>query len=384
MDRREFLRRLFRTGLQAASLPLALEALGLLEGEALAALGDPQEVDFYERLNGGDVRCLVCPLECILSRGEISECRTKRNRGGRLMTYAFNNPCILRVDAIEKLPLHHYMPGTDFLSVAVGGCNMRCLYCQNWQQSQSRPERLKTFYFPNRKALKVLRNRQKKDGPAIRGLGFTYTEPVVFAEYLKALSAHIRPRGYKTAVATSLFIKKKPLQDLLKHVDAMAIGLKGFREKYYSEVVGRSLAPVLDSIEVVAASGIWFEITTLIVPTYNDSREEIKDLCRWVRKTLGTRVPLHFSRFVPMYKLQNLPRTPVGKLEEARKIALDEGIQFVYCSNVAPHEANLTYCPRCKKPIIDRLGFKLLSNKVVRGRCGYCRAKIPGVWHSET
>jgi pyruvate formate lyase activating enzyme len=412
VDRRDFLAGLCRTGFRLASLPALLSAMGMLDLEALAGPGFPgkehlrrdglREVEFYTRLPGGDVQCGVCPLECVLSPGETSECRTKQNHDGRLLTHAYNNPCILRVDPVEKLPLHHYMPETRFLSVAVGGCNMRCLYCQNWQQSQVRPEDLDTIYFPRSEALKTLRKkkREKKSGVRrakradriseerpVRGLGFTYTEPVVFAEYLADLAACVRPWGFKTVVATSLFIKKKPLRELLKHVDAMAIGLKGFRERYYETVIGRSLAPVLDAIEVVAASGIWFELTTLIVPTCNDGPKEIRDLCRWVRKNLGTDIPLHFSRFTPMYRLQNLPRTPVATLETARKIALDEGIRFVYCSNIAPHEGNHTYCPACGKPLIERLGFKVLQNRLRVGTknasCPNCGSKIPGVWNGK-
>lgn len=374
MSRRKFLEQLGQ-GLAFASLPAALSSLGLLSSQAHAKMGIPYEVEFYEQLPGKQTQCFVCPLDCILNDGETCFCRTRNNRGGVLYTFAFNNPCILQYpDPIEKMPLNHFLPGTNGLSIATGGCNLRCLYCQNWEQAQSKPEKLKTTYFSHYKAEYAARLKN------IKLFCYTYTEPVVFSEYIIDIAKHTRPRGVRQTVASALFMRTQPLKQLCKYVDAFSITLKGFSEVFYKNVCGQSLKPVLKAIEVVKESGTWFELVNLIVPTYNDSRREIKAMCRWIVKNLGPDVPIHFARFVPKYKLRNLPQTPVRTLEAARQIALAAGIKYAYIANVAPHKGNNTYCSSCSALVIERLGFKILKNHLRRGRCPKCRRKIPGVW----
>lgn len=374
ISRRTFLNRLGQTGLTLLSLPLVLKSLGLLEQDAEGAMGTPKEVTYYRKLANLQTICEVCPLNCTHEPGGTGYCRTRNNVNGVLYNYAFNNPCILTVDEIEKMPLNHFLPASRTLSIATGGCNLRCLYCQNWEQSQARPETLRTFNFDRHKAKEITTAKN------IRIIGYTYTEPVVFSEYIIDLAQHTRP-GVRHVAASSVFMNPRPLQELCRHLDAMAITLKGFRDEFYRNVCGRALRPVLDSIELVQKTGIWFELINLLVPTCNDSSQELRDMCRWIRQHLGREVPLHFARFVPQYRLRNLPPTPISTMEKAREIALAENLKYVYLSNVAPHAGNNTYCGSCRALLIERLGFQILQNRMrPGGRCPQCGERIPGRW----
>jgi len=374
LTRRDFCRSLGKAVVVSGSLPLLARALGLLDGRAYAA-GDYPECKYYDKLSGKDVQCRLCPMEHVLEDGETGPCRTRKNHGGILRTHAYENPAIIKVDPIEKLPTNHFMPGAQTLTVATGGCNLRCLYCQNWQQSQSRPEDLKTVELSSVEAIKRALDRE------IKILAFSYTEPFMYYEYAAEMAEKARGKGMKVALATGGYIKEKPLVELCRYVDVITIGLKAFTEKCYEKLTERSLSNVKKTLVAVKKkTKAWLEITNLVVPTFNDDRQMITDMCKWIKKELGRDVPLHFGRFVPKYKLKNLPQTPLKSLEEARDIALAEGLRFVYVSNVAPHQGNNTFCPKCKKALIKRVGFKLLKNNIKDGKCSFCGEKIPGVW----
>ncbi len=368
---REMSRRAFLEG--AAGVLPALEILEAFGREAEQS-NFLKEVPESKTLDGRRTQCFVCPLNCVLDPGQTCFCRTRTNHDGRLLSHAYGNPCILAVDPVEKLPLAHFMPGERTLSLAVGGCNLRCLYCQNWQQSQSRPEELKTFDLPPDKAVE---GAGKKD---VRILAYAYTEPVAFLEYAADVSALARRNGLRNVVASALFVNPDPLRRLCRNVDAFAAALKGFDESFYEKVLGSQLKPVLRALEVVREENVWLEIVNLVVPGYNDDFSKIKEMVDWIRKTLGAGIPLHFGRFVPEYRLKDLPRTPLPTLERCRKIAQDAGLEHVYIFNVSPHEGNNTRCQACHKEVILRLGFKILENRMVDGACGFCRARIPGIW----
>jgi pyruvate formate lyase activating enzyme len=370
-DRRAFLAELAQWGAGAAAAPAALAAFAK---EVLAEESPYVPVDYAQPLDNRRAQCFVCPLNCILEDGQTCFCNTRKNHGGIFRSHAFANPCILRTDPIEKLPLNHFLPGTRTLSIAVGGCNMRCLYCQNWQQSQVRPESLKTYPLPPDRAA----------GGAVEGalptIALTYTEPVAFLEYATRIAEHAHRHGVKIAAATGAYINPKPMLDFGRQVDALCCALKGFDETFYREVIGSHLKPVLEAIVAARKSGTWLEITTLIVPTLNDDLKQIRDLAKWVKGNLGADTPLHFARFVPEYKLKNIPRTPVQTLSRAREEALEVGLKFVYTTNVAPHEGSGTYCPGCGRILVRRLGFRVLEDKLRDGRCYRCKRKLPGVW----
>ncbi|MFH1417447.1 MAG: AmmeMemoRadiSam system radical SAM enzyme [Planctomycetota bacterium] len=372
-DRRKFLATLGRC---AGGACLAC-GLGPLAARAFAddTPRFTREIDFYERLPGKRIQCFVCPLNCVLNDGETCFCRTRTNVGGLLYSRAYNNPCILRVDPIEKLPLHHFRPGTKTLTLGVGGCNVRCIYCQNWEQSQKMPDELKTFDLTAEGAVAAAKKKE------IDTIAFSYTEPVAFLEYAKDIARAAKKAKLRVVAATAAFVNPKPLIDFAQYVDAFAISLKGFDEEFYHRSLGISLAPVLEAIKTVKKSTkCWLELTNLVVPTYNDDADKITKMVKWIRKNLGGNVPVHFARFVPMYRLANLPRTPVQTLETACDAARKAGLRFVYTSNISPHPANNTYCPWCDGPLVQRLGFKTLESKLEKGNCPKCRKRLPGVW----
>ncbi|MFQ5844232.1 MAG: AmmeMemoRadiSam system radical SAM enzyme [Planctomycetota bacterium] len=370
-DRRAFLRDLARWGAGAAAAPAALAAFAR---EVLADTSPYREVEYSKRLDGDRVQCFVCPLNCVLDHGLTCFCNTRRNHGGKLLSHAFANPCILRTDPIEKLPLNHFLPGTRTLSIAVGGCNLRCLYCQNWQQSMVRPESLKTWRLPPEQAA----------AGALEGelptIALTYTEPVAFLEYAFRIAEHARRRGVKVVAATGAYINPGPMRDFAKRVDGMCCALKGFDETFYRDVIGGELKPVLDALVAARETGVWLEIATLVVPTLNDDLKKVRRLAVWVKRYLGEDTPLHFARFVPEYRLKNLPRTPVPALTRAREEAQAAGLRYVYTTNVAPHEGSATSCARCHQPRIRRVGFRILENQLNNGSCPRCTRKVPGVW----
>ncbi|MEW6745431.1 MAG: AmmeMemoRadiSam system radical SAM enzyme [Planctomycetota bacterium] len=368
-DRREFL----QWGLAAgASLP----ALQVLKEFARQTARHEIEVDpkYYTKLSQDRTQCFICPLLCILKPGETCFCRTRNNVDGRLVSFAYNNPCLLSIDPIEKMPLAHFLPGTETLSLAVGGCNLRCLYCQNWEQSQTRPERLQTFDLPKEKAVEGAEHK------SCATMAYTYTEPVVFLEYMRDVSALAKERGLRNVCATALFVEPSPLREVARTIDAFTVSLKSFDEKFYDKVCGSRLKPVLEALVVLKEEKVWTEVVTLVVPTYNDDLATIRKQCKWHRKNLGAETPLHFGRFVPQYKLQDLPRTPVETLEKCCDIAKEEGLEQVYIFNVSPHDRNNTYCAKCDTLLIRRLGFKILENGLKDGKCGKCGRKVPGVW----
>ena len=375
LDRRAFLSALGRC---AGGTCLAC-ALARFAPDAFAGGPTPgkftREIDFYERLPEHRIQCFVCPLHCVLSDGETCFCRTRTNVGGTLYTRAYNNPCILRTDPIEKVPLNHFRPGAQTLSIAVGGCNLRCLYCQNYEQSQKMPDELKTFDLTPDEAVAAAKKKN------LDIIAFTYSEPVAFLEYAKDVAKAAKKAGLKVVVATAAFVEPKPILDLAKYVDAFAISLKGFDEDFYYHICGVHFEPILEAVKAVKKhTKCWLELVNLVVPTYNDNPETIAKMVRWIRQNVGGNVPVHFARFVPIYQLTNLPRTPVQTLEAACAAAKEAGLRYVYTSNIAPHEGNNTFCADCKKPVIQRLGFKIMENDLKKGVCPRCRKRLPGVW----
>lgn len=331
-----------------------------------------KEAYHYIKL-GNNVQCQVCPNRCLLEPGDRSVCRVKVNKGGKLYTLAYGNPCAVHVDPIEKKPLFHFLPTTTAFSIATAGCNFRCQNCQNWTISQSRPEETENYdLFPE----KVVQGAKDYDCASI---AYTYSEPTAFYEYMIETSKLAREAGIKNLWITNGHINGGPLKELCKYLDAANVDLKSFRESIYNELNSGRMEPILDTLKTLKRQNVWFEVTNLVVPTWTDDMSMIEEMCEWLVKNIGPDYPLHFSRFYPMHKLTSLPQTPVKTLEEARKIALDCGLKFVYIGNVPMHEAQNTYCPNCGKVIIDRNGYAV-QNDLVDGTCGDCGEKIAGVW----
>lgn len=340
-----------------------------------ATTEEPLPVSYCHIPHTGDyVQCHLCPHRCIIADGERGTCRVRENRGGRLYSMVFGNPCAVHVDPIEKKPFYHFLPTAPAFSLATAGCNLRCLYCQNWSISQVPPEQTENMNLPPEE---VVRNAQRYQAPVI---AYTYSEPTIFYEYMLATARLAREAGLRSVVISAGFINPDPLRELCAAVDAIKIDLKGYDEDFYRKVCEAELGPVLEAIRTIYQSGVHLEVVNLVVPTLNDSLEQLQALARWMAQDLNPNVPLHFSRFYPQYKLTDLPPTPVERLDRAREVALEAGMRFVYVGNVPGHPGNNTYCPACSRPIIVRQGFAVSEYHLQDGACAYCDQPIPGVW----
>jgi pyruvate formate lyase activating enzyme len=329
---------------------------------------------FHYSSNGTDVQCQVCPNRCYLTPGDRSVCRSKVNIGGKLYSLAYGNPCSVHVDPIEKKPLNHFYPGTPVFSIAAAGCNLRCLNCQNWEISQRRPEDVESqTLFPR----EVVKEAVEHRCPSI---AYTYSEAVTYYEYTFDTARSAREAGLKNVLVSNGYINKEPLVELCKYLDGANINLKSFDDRIYRALNGGALEPVLDTLKTLHQQGVWFEITTLVVPTYLDDPEMIRRMCGWILGELGPDYPLHFTRFWPMYKLTRLPPTPIKTLEQYREMALKEGIRYVYVGNVPGHQGAHTYCHQCGKLLVERKGFSPSQQHIVRGKCTFCGSPVPGRW----
>jgi pyruvate formate lyase activating enzyme len=332
----------------------------------------PRTASFWHPF-GDAVACELCPHQCILGEGKTGRCRTRQNAGGSLVTHAYANPCALHTDPIEKKPFYHFLPSTRAYSLAIAGCNLRCLNCQNYTISQRSPDETATQDLPPEKAV------TEAISQGCTSIAYTYSEPTVWFEYMFDTAKKAHEAGLKNVMVTSGFINEAPLKELAKHMDAVTLDVKGFSNDVYQKLNAGKLEPVLRSLEVAKKCGMWIEVSTLVVPGWSDDQGMIKNLCTWVRDRLGAGTPMHFLRFFPMYKLANLYPTPTATLLSAQKTAREAGLSFAYVGNVAEADSN-TYCPSCKKPVIVRDGYLIKKVDVKKGLCSFCKAKISGVW----
>lgn len=329
---------------------------------------------YYEKLPGQRVQCKLCPRECVLDVGQYGTCGVRFNQNGELKTTAYGYICALNIDPVEKKPLFHFLPGSPTFSIAIAGCNVRCVFCQNWQISMAKPSEVQSVYLTPQELI------QKAKESKCPSISYTYSEPVVFYEYVLECAKLAHKSGLKNILVTSGYINPEPLKELCPYLDGIHLDLKGFSDKYYLLIAGVKLAPVLETIKILKQYKVHTELVNLVIPTLNDSPDEIKKMCLWIKENVGPDTPLHFSRFFPNYKLTNISPTPVETLEMARKIALASGLHYVYIGNVFGHEAENTYCPKCQRLLIRRVGYTVEENNIKDGRCKYCGYKIPGVW----
>jgi len=329
---------------------------------------------YSESMEGSLVRCLLCPKKCVIPEGKTGFCGVRKNTGGVLYSLSYGHPCSVHADPIEKKPFFHVLPGSYSLSISTVGCNFECKFCQNWQISQSTPEMVHTSYTPPEK---IVSKAVSNNLPSVT---YTYGEPVVFIEYAQDISRLASEHGLKSFVVTNGYYNSTPFRDLCGVIDAVKIDLKGFTDSYYRKICAGTLRPVLDSIVQARKSGIWLEIVYLMIPTLNDSPDEIRRMARWLVKNAGEDVPIHFSRFFPQYKLKNLPPTPVSSLQTAYDICSEEGMKFVYIGNVPGHRAENSYCPSCGEMIMERQGYRIKSVNMKGASCAYCGERIPGIW----
>jgi len=320
------------------------------------------------------VECQLCPRRCRLLEGQRGDCRVRIHLDGKLQTLVYGNPCSVHADPIEKKPFCHVLPQTGAFSIATAGCNLHCKYCQNWQISQRPPEETENYDLPPEKVVSAAL------AAGCRSIAYTYSDPIVFYEYMLDTAKLARKKKLLNLMITAGYINEQPLLDLCPYLDAARIDLKGMTEDFYQKMSSAQLAPVLKAIQILQDQGVWIELINLVVPTWNDSPKDLLKLSRWVAETLGPDVPLHFSRFWPQHQLQNLPPTPPETMTMAWETAKQQGLNYVYVGNVPGHPGNNTYCPVDKKLLIRRIGYEILENHIIDGKCKYCQTKIPGIW----
>ena len=286
------------------------------------------ECRYYKKSDDGRIECQLCPHHCRMADGKTGLCRSRKNKGGMLVSEVYGKPCSLAIDPIEKKPLYHFHPGTTCLSMACTGCNFRCLNCQNYEISQVQPSEVDHYDLSPEAVVELC---LKHHCP---GIAYTYTEPLTYLEYITDTARLAHKTGLWNILVTAGYVCQEPLNDLLPHLDAANIDLKSFSDDIYMKVSGGHLQPVLDTILAMHGAGVWIELTNLIIPGVNDDRQMIRKMCRWIAANGLADNPLHFSRFFPKYKMRNIPPTPLQTLKEAEQIALEEGIKYVYLGNV--------------------------------------------------
>ena len=377
-DRRLFLKTLAFPCAAACVMALARDSIAIPVRAWAAAEEDDSrfrvEARFYEKLPGKMVRCKLCPRECVVEDRNRGYCRVRENRSGTYYTLVHSRVVAAHIDPIEKKPFFHFLPGKMAFSVATAGCNVNCKFCQNWEISQAKPEDLPAQYLPPKDLATLARDNQ------CAAVAFTYSEPTISNEYVTDAAESARDSGLKSIVVSNGFIQQAPLKRTCQRVDAIKIDLKAYSQDYYRDVVRGQLQPILESLITIRKQGKWLEIVYLTVPTLNDRDAEIRDMSRWIKTELGPDVPIHFTRFMPLYLLKNLPPTPVATLERLKAVADGEGLQYVYIGNVPGHPAENTYCPKCHSLVIERAGFTIKQMNLHKGKCQKCQHPIPGVW----
>jgi len=323
-----------------------------------------REAILYRKMGGKNVSCFLCSRRCVVGEGKRGFCGVRENRGGKLYSLVWGKPCSYAIDAIEKKPFFHFFPGTNAFSLATVGCNFRCLHCQNWEISQARE-----IYGES-----VSPERIVELASGCGGIAYTYTEPTIFMEYALDIAKLAKAKGMHNVFVTNGYMTPEAVGEM-KLIDASRIDLKSMSDKFYKEICGASLEPVLESIRLLHKKG-HVELINLVIPGKNDSNEELHELSRWVRD-LDRDIPLHFTAYHPANKLKSPPPTPAKTIERARKIAMEEGVHYVYAGNLPGHPGENTYCYNCGELLIARSGFTIVSNKLGKGKkCPKCGSGI--------
>jgi len=332
---------------------------------------------YWNKTDDGRIQCHLCPRLCTLAEGQRGFCFVRQNIGNQLILTTYGRSSGFCLDPIEKKPLNHFLPGTSILSFGTAGCNLGCKFCQNWDISKSKEfDRLTDLATPE-----AIAQAAKRLGA--KSIAFTYNDPVIFAEYAIDCAIECHKLGIKTVAVTAGYITPEARGEFYQHMDAANVDLKAFTEDFYNKITLSHLQPVLDTlIYLKKETKVWFEITNLMIPGLNDSKQETADMCQWIMDHLGPDVPLHFTAFHPDYKILDRPDTPIKTLHEARDIAIAKGIHYVYTGNVHDKTGSSTYCPNCKKLLIQRDWFELGEYNLENNICKFCHHEIAGVFEA--
>ncbi len=375
MDRRHFLIQsggfaIFGRFMPRASLPTG-------KTPALdQADGFKREAAWYRKMDGKQVECQLCPRRCKVADQETGWCGVRSNDRGIYYTHVYGRAVTIHSDPVEKKPLFHFLPSTETLSLSTVGCNFECLFCQNWELSQFRPEQVQGPYGFVSPAKLVA--GAKKIGA--KSVAFTYGEPVVFYEYMRDIAVHAKLKDLPAVMITNGFIEPRPMDALLDVISAVKVDFKAYSPEFYTKWCRGRLQPVLDTMLRIRKKKVWLELVHLTIPGLNDRPAQTEEMCKWIVHNLGPDVPVHFTRFHPTYKLTNVAKTPPATLQRQWEIAKNSGIHYAYTGNLPGHDAENTLCHHCGKMLVQRVGFAVVEKALRSGKCKWCDRPIPGVW----
>jgi pyruvate formate lyase activating enzyme len=334
-----------------------------------------KEALLYKKIEGNDVHCFLCGHQCQIKEAGFGLCGVRQNVKGKLYTHAYGRVIAAHIDPIEKKPFYHFMPGSSSFSIATIGCNFRCGFCQNWEISQTSFKEGDSGG-QELSAQEIVEAAERNN---CKSISYTYTEPTIFFEYALDTARISRGKDLYNNFVTNGYMSVDCLQMIRPYLDAANVDLKFFRDDSYRRVCKARLKPVLDSIETMHKMGIWVEVTTLVVPGENDSKEELRDIAKFIAG-IDKNMPWHISRFHPNYRFTSYASTDEGTLKMALELGFNVGLRYVYAGNVYGW-GNDTHCHNCKKLLVKREGFSVLENNIAQGNCSFCKTAIPGVFN---
>lgn len=339
-----------------------------------------QEAGLYKKLDDETVECYLCRHRCKIKEGHSGLCMVRENNEGVLYSIFYGKPCALAIDPIEKKPLFHFFPGSKSFSVATLGCNFQCEFCQNWDISQyGRPSFAATGRIPD----KMAAPGEIVEAAVLNGcksISYTYSEPTIFYEYARDIGYLAKMKGLENVFVTNGYMTREMLSEAASWLSAANVDLKSFKDETYRKIMKGELAGVLDSIRYMKELGLWIEITTLIVPGMNDDPAELKEIAGFIAGT-GKDIPWHISRFHPQYRMKDRPATPVEMMKKAYELGKKAGLKYVYLGNIPGNDKENTFCWKCGKKLIERVGFSIGKNELTgNSSCPECKAKIDGVF----
>jgi len=333
---------------------------------------------YWHKLDDGRVQCDLCPRFCKLHEGQQGLCFVRENLNGQIILTTYGLSSGYCIDPIEKKPLNHFLPGTPVLSFGTAGCNLACKFCQNWDISKSRE--MQTL--ADQASPELIATAAEKLN--CNSVAYTYNDPVIFHEYAIDVAKACHEKGIKSVAVTAGYVCPEPRAEFYQHMDAANVDLKGFTENFYHKLTGAHLEPVLDTLKYIKhETNTWLELTTLLIPGWNDSDKEIEEMTQWVVEHLGPDVPMHFSAFHPDWKMLDVPPTPFETLSRARTIALKNGVHYAFTGNVHDEKGESTYCHHCGEKLIGRDWYVLTEwNLDAQGHCKKCGTQCAGVFES--
>ncbi len=335
-----------------------------------------KEARFYQKKPDNSITCGLCNHHCKIKVGKRGICGVRENRDGVLYSLVYGRLVSENLDPIEKKPLFHFLPGSTSYSISTVGCNFRCLHCQNYEISQY-PRLHKGNIVGDKRTPDDVVQAAQLEGA--RSISYTYVEPTIFYEFAYDCSVSARKEGIRNVFVSNGYMSREVAEELSTVLDGINIDVKAFTERFYKEVCKARLQPVLDNVKLFHDLGVWVEVTTLLIPGWNDSDQELREIAKFI-KDIDPAIPWHVTAFYPTYKMTDRPPTPVETLRRAREIGLEEGLRFVYEGNIPGEGGENTYCPACAEVIIKRIGFRIVENRLSQGKCPKCGEPIQGVW----